>query len=120
MKEAGIQATWLSPIFKSPQVDYGYDISDYRSVDSIFGTNADLEELIAKANELGIKIILDFVPNHTSDQHEWFQKSIRREGVYENYYVWKDAKADGSPPNNWVNFLSHGFSQNFTINYCCM
>lgn len=106
LKEAGIEATWLSPIFKSPMVDFGYDIADYRKIHEEYGTMEDFEELIKKANELGIRIILDFVPNHTSDQHEWFQKSVNREPGYEDYYVWHDGLiAEGGeavPPNNWI------------------
>jgi len=113
----GVTATWLSPILQSPQIDYGYDISSFENVDPIFGTNADLEELFAKAKELGIKIIMDFVPNHTSDQHEWFEKSVAKERGYENFYVWHDGNATGVvnggrplPPNNWVSSSRDGKS----------
>lgn len=102
LKDAGITATWLSPIYTSPQVDQGYDISDFTSIHHEFGTMEDFEQLIEKANELDIKIIMDFVPNHSSDQHEWFNKSIYSVEGYKDYYVWKDAKEDGSEPNNWV------------------
>uniref|UniRef100_V5I8D9 alpha-glucosidase n=1 Tax=Anoplophora glabripennis TaxID=217634 RepID=V5I8D9_ANOGL len=105
LQDAGVTATWLSPIFKSPQVDQGYDISDYRDIDPDYGTLDDLKELLELAKALGIKIILDFVPNHTSDQHEWFQKSVAKEEGYEDFYVWHDGKVvDGTrvPPNNWL------------------
>ncbi|KAG8212751.1 hypothetical protein J437_LFUL019700, partial [Ladona fulva] len=102
----GAKAAWLSPIYKSPQKDFGYDISDYKDVDPIFGTLEDFKSLVAKMNSLGLKLIMDFVPNHSSDQHEWFQKSIKREDPYTDYYVWADPKIaeDGSmkPPSNWI------------------
>ncbi|CAG9822913.1 unnamed protein product [Phaedon cochleariae] len=107
LKDAGVTATWLSPIFKSPQVDQGYDISDYRMVDPIFGSNDDLTSLIKKAHDLGIKVILDFVPNHTSDKHEWFVKSNNMTPGYEDYYIWhpKSNNTSSNPPpvpNNWI------------------
>lgn len=106
LKATGIDATWLSPIFQSPMIDFGYDISDYKAIHAEYGTMDDFHELISKAKELGIKIILDFVPNHTSDQCEWFIKSANREAGYEDYYVWRDGLVsdDGEavPPNNWV------------------
>ncbi|XP_071453870.1 maltase A3-like [Hetaerina americana] len=102
----GAAAAWLSPIYKSPMKDFGYDISNYEEIDPIFGTIDEFKALVARAKELGIKIIMDFVPNHSSDQHEWFQKSIKREDPYTNYYVWADPKidADGNrkPPSNWI------------------
>lgn len=106
LKEAGVGATWLSPIFKSPMVDFGYDISDYKSIQPEYGTMEDFDELIAKAKELGIKIILDFVPNHSSDKHEWFRKSEANDPEYKDFYVWHDGRKDSngtrSEPNNWV------------------
>ncbi|XP_058449990.1 maltase 1-like [Malaya genurostris] len=105
LKDTGLDATWLSPIFSSPQEDYGYDVSDFLSVDPLFGTNEDLEELFAEAKKLGIKIILDFVPNHTSNQHEWFIKSEQRIDPYTDYYIWDSGKPNGDnrplAPNNW-------------------
>lgn len=110
LKDLGITATWLSPIFVSPMKDFGYDIADYYNVDPVFGTMADLETLFAEAAKLNIKIILDFVPNHSSDACEWFQKSILRDPVYDNYYIWNDGIVDNvtgirRPPNNWVSTL---------------
>lgn len=106
LKELGIDGAWLSPIFKSPMVDHGYDIEDFYSIDPLFGTNADAEELFKKAKELGIKIILDFVPNHTSNQSQWFLKSIDKHPEYKDYYIWHDGKrlpsGERLPPNNWV------------------
>lgn len=88
-------------------VDFGYDISDFKNISPIFGTLNDFDNLVNLAHYFGLKVIMDFVPNHSSDQHEWFQKSINREPDYEDYYVWKDPKGfdeDGNPipPNNWV------------------
>ncbi|BFF95477.1 maltase 2 [Drosophila madeirensis] len=105
LAETGITATWLSPIFQSPMVDFGYDISDYRKIQPEYGSMEDFQQLIDKAYELGIKIVLDFVPNHSSDEHEWFKKSAAKEPGYEDYYVWVDPKIDEKgerqPPNNW-------------------
>ncbi|XP_039484729.1 maltase 2-like isoform X2 [Drosophila santomea] len=105
LADTGITATWLSPIFQSPMVDFGYDISDYKAIQPEYGTMQDFEELIDTAFELGIKVILDFVPNHSSDQHEWFKKSAAKEPGYEDFYVWHDGilQENGTrvPPNNW-------------------
>lgn len=103
LSEAGVTVVWLSPIHKSPQVDDGYDISDFKDVDPIFGTLNDFDQLIAKANELGIKIVMDLVPNHSSNQHPWFSLSENRTEGYEDYYVWQNPNATtGEAPNNWV------------------
>lgn len=109
LKETGIGATWLSPIFESPMVDFGYDIANYKAIQPEYGTLQDFDELIARAKELGIKILLDFVPNHTSDKSEWFQKSVQRVEEFSDYYVWhdgatnpKDPTGPKLPPNNWV------------------
>jgi len=106
LKETGIDAAWLSPIFESPMVDFGYDVSNYRQIQPEYGTLGDFDRMISRAHELGVKIILDFVPNHTSDQAEWFIKSAAREAGYEDYYVWANGHKgpDGEllPPNNWV------------------
>lgn len=111
LAELGVTGVWFSPLFKSPMKDFGYDISDFMDVDPTFGTLADLERLFAKAKELDIKVILDFVPNHTSDEHKWFQEALAGNISYVDYYVWKDGKANGEPPNNWVSFVGRsGFS----------
>lgn len=106
LKELGITAFWLNPIFASPLIDVGYDISDFREILPAYGTMADFDALIAKATELGIGVLLDFVPNHSSDQHDWFKKSILRETPYTDYYVWHDGRTDDNgvrmPPNNWI------------------
>ncbi|XP_012283007.1 maltase 2 [Orussus abietinus] len=109
IKDTGAAAFWISPINRSPMVDFGYDVSNFTDIDPIYGTLADFEDLIAQANSVGLKIILDFVPNHSSTQHEWFQKSVKRIKPYDEYYVWKDAKVvDGKryPPNNWLSIFS--------------
>ena len=98
----GVDAVWLSPFFTSPMKDFGYDVADYCDVDPIFGTLADFDRLIARAHALGLKIITDLVLAHTSDQHAWFRDSRRsRTGDRADWYVWADARPDGSPPNNW-------------------
>jgi len=98
----GVDAIWLSPFFTSPMKDFGYDVADYCDVDPIFGTLADFDALIAKAHRLGLKIITDLVFAHTSDQHAWFRDSRQsRTGPKAAWFVWADAKADGTPPSNW-------------------
>lgn len=115
LKEIGITATWLSPVFESPMKDFGYDISNFTRIDPIFGTLKDFDEMVAKAKRVGVKILLDFVPNHSSDQCEWFKKSVKREKGFEDFYVWHDGKFDEYnpnrklPPSNWV---SNGFTLN--------
>lgn len=102
LKELGIDVIWLSPVFDSPQEDNGYDIRDYRSIYAGFGSNEDMEELINKAHDRDIKIVLDLVVNHTSDEHAWFVESRKsKDNEYSDYYIWKDPKEDGSEPNNW-------------------
>ncbi|BFG05994.1 maltase A1 [Drosophila madeirensis] len=107
LKDLGVTAAWLSPIFTSPMVDFGYDISDFFDIQPEYGTLEDFRALIKKANELDLKIILDFVPNHSSDENEWFKKSVKRERGYEDYYVWHDGKVNATtgerePPSNWL------------------
>jgi alpha-glucosidase len=98
----GVDAIWLSPFFTSPQADFGYDVADYRDVDPIFGTLADCDALIARAHALGLRVIVDMVWSHTSDAHPWFQQSrASRTNDRADWYVWADAKAEGSPPSNW-------------------
>ncbi|MGX4685559.1 glycoside hydrolase family 13 protein [Vagococcus sp. JNUCC 83] len=102
LKELGVDAIWIAPIYLSPQIDNGYDIADYYTIDPMFGTNEDMYELIEQAHDIGIKIIMDFVANHTSDQSEWFKESSRsKDNPYSDFYIWKDAKEDGNEPNNW-------------------
>ena len=102
-KSLGVDAIWLSPIFSSPQIDCGYDISDYRSIDPLFGGMAMFDELLLQAHKRDLKVMLDLVPNHSSDQHAWFKESSSsRDNSKRDYYIWRDAKSDGTPPNNWL------------------
>jgi alpha-glucosidase len=99
----GVDAVWISPIFRSPMADFGYDVSDYTDVDPLFGTLADADAVIETAHGLGLKVIIDWVPNHSSDQHPWFLESrLSRDNAKRDWYVWKDPGPDGEPPNNWL------------------
>lgn len=103
LKELGVTAVWLSPIYPSPMADYGYDISDYQGIHPLFGTEADFDTLLDEVHKRGLKLILDLVPNHTSDQHPWFLESrSSRDNPKRDWYIWRDANPDGSPPNNWL------------------
>ncbi|MGB8579609.1 MAG: alpha-glucosidase [Candidatus Sulfotelmatobacter sp.] len=103
LKDLGVDAIWISPCFPSPQVDFGYDVSDYENIDPMYGTLADFDNLAREAKKRNIHIILDFVVNHTSDQHKWFLDSkSSRTSAYRDWYIWRDGKAPGQPPNNWV------------------
>ncbi len=102
----GVDAIWLSPFFKSPMKDFGYDISDYNDVDPMFGTLADCRALVARAHALGLKVMIDQVLSHTSDEHPWFVESrSSRDNPKADWYVWADAKDDGTPPNNWLSIF---------------
>jgi len=99
----GIDAIWISPIFPSPMADFGYDVSNFTDVDPRFGTLDDFDRLVASAHRLGLKLILDYVPNHTSDQHPWFQSAQRsRRDPYRDWYIWRDPGPGGGPPSNWL------------------
>ena len=99
LEKLGVDGIWLSPVCASPQVDNGYDISDYQAIWPTFGTMEDMDLLIREAKERGISIIMDLVLNHTSDQHRWFQEALKdRENPYHDYYVWRDGTPD-APPN---------------------
>ena len=99
----GVDAIWMSPFYPSPMADFGYDVADYCDVDPLFGTLADFDAVVTEAHERGVKVIVDFVPNHTSDQHPWFLESrASRDNPKRDWYVWKEPKPDGSPPNNWL------------------
>jgi alpha-glucosidase len=103
LRSLGIDAVWLSPIFPSPMADFGYDISDYTGIDPLFGTMDDFDALVQTAHENRLKVILDLVPNHTSDQHPWFAESrTSRESPKRDWYVWRDGNAEGGAPNNWL------------------
>ncbi|NIB39600.1 alpha-glucosidase [Pseudomaricurvus alkylphenolicus] len=105
----GVDAIWVSPFFKSPMKDFGYDISDYRDIDPIFGTLKDFDDLIECAHSAGVKVIIDQVLSHTSDQHAWFQESRQsRDNDKSDWYVWADANEDGGPPNNWLSIFGGG------------
>ncbi len=102
----GVDAIWFSPLYPSPWKDGGYDVADYTDINPQIGTLTDFDNLLAAADERGIRVILDLVPNHTSDQHPWFQESrTNRDNPRADWYIWKDAKPDGSPPNNWQAFF---------------
>ena len=105
----GIDAIWLSPYMRSPQKDAGYDVSDYLDVDPLFGTLADFDEMVARAHELNIRVLVDLVPNHTSDQHAWFQAALKAHpGSAERaFYHFKDGRGENGelPPNNWVSMF---------------
>lgn len=102
IKSLGVDAIWISPFFKSPMKDFGYDVSDYRAVDPIFGTMDDFKSLMEAAKALGLGVIVDLVISHTSDEHSWFKQSRAKENGKSDWYLWADPKPDGCPPNNWV------------------
>lgn len=102
----GVDAIWISPIFVSPMLDFGYDVADHCDIDPLFGTLADFKTLLEAAHQRNIKVMLDFIPSHTSDQHPWFQNALEgRDSEKRNYYVWRDPRSDGSPPNNWLSLF---------------
>ena len=103
----GVDAVWISPFFPSPMDDFGYDVSNYTDVDPLFGSLPDADRLIERAHELGLKVIIDWVPNHSSDQHPWFLESRSSlDNPKRDWYVWRDPSPDGSPPNNWLGMFS--------------
>ena len=102
----GVDAVWLSPVHPSPMDDFGYDISDYTDVDPVFGTLADLDDLVAAAHGRGLRVLLDWVPNHTSDRHPWFQASrSSRDDPRRDWYIWRDPRPGGGPPTNWLRYV---------------
>lgn len=99
----GVDAIWITPFYPSPMADFGYDVSNYENVDPLFGTLADFDALIDEAHSRDLKVMIDFVPNHSSDQHEWFERSrSSRHDAYRDWYVWRDPAPGGGPPNNWL------------------
>lgn len=111
LQELGIDVIWLSPVYRSPNADNGYDISDYQAIMKEFGTMEDFDRMLEKAHRLGLKIMMDLALNHTSDEHCWFvesRKSAGPENPYRDYYIWRDAREDGSEPNNWGSIFSGG------------
>ena len=106
LQKLGVDVIWLNPIYKSPQVDNGYDISDYQAINSTLGDMADFQELIDGIHQRGMKLVMDLVVNHTSDQHHWFQEAKKgKDNKYRDYYIWRDGK-DGHEPNNWGSYFS--------------
>ncbi len=106
LQNLNIDAIWLSPMYPSPMHDFGYDVADYIDINPLFGTMADFDALLADAHERGLKLIIDLVPNHTSDEHAWFQESrSSRDNPKRDWYIWRDPAPDGGPPNNWLSFF---------------
>jgi len=103
LHELGVDAIWITPCFPSPQVDFGYDVSDYENIDPMYGTLADFDGLVKQGNQKDVRVILDFVINHTSDQHKWFLDSkSSKNAAHRNWYIWRDGKGPNEPPNNWL------------------
>jgi alpha-glucosidase len=103
LKTLGVAAVWISPFYPSPMADFGYDVADYCGVDPLFGTLEDFDRLVEGVHARGLKLILDFVPNHSSDEHPWFVESRSwRESPKRNWYIWRDPAPDGGPPTNWM------------------
>lgn len=107
IKELGADAIWLSPFFVSPMCDGGYDVADMTDVDPRFGTMSDFDDIVARAHDLGLLVMIDQVFNHTSIEHPWFQRSRDGDEEFRDFYVWADAREDGSPPSNWIAFFGH-------------
>lgn len=108
LKELGVDAVWITPCFPSPQVDFGYDVSDFETIDPKYGTLADFDAMVTEGNKQGVNIILDFVMNHTSDKHKWFVDSrSSRTSPKRDWYVWRDGKGPDQPPNNWISIFGH-------------
>ena len=108
LQSLGVDAIWLSPIYPSPQIDFGYDISDYEAIDNQYGTLADFDQLVAEAKKRNIRIIMDMVMNHTSDKHPWFVESkSSRHNSKRDWYIWQEGKGPGIPPNNWQSAFGH-------------
>ena len=119
--DLGVDAIWLSPFFTSPMKDMGYDVSDYRNVDPRFGTLNDFDTVVSAAHKRGVKVLIDQVLNHTSDQHPWFLESrTSRQNPKADWYIWVDPKPDGSPPNNWLSvFGGPAWKGQATFYICC-
>ena len=103
----GVDIIWISPVYRSPFVDQGYDIADYYDIDPVFGTMADMEELLKETKKRDMYVLMDLVVNHCSDQHEWFQKALADpEGEYRNYFYFREGKENGEPPCNWRSYFA--------------
>ena len=108
LHDLGIGAIWITPMYPSPLVDFGYDVADYTALDPLYGTLADFDHMMAEAKKRNIRVIMDFVPNHTSDQHPWFKESrSSRTSPKRDWYIWRDGKGPGEPPNNWQSWFGH-------------
>jgi alpha-glucosidase len=108
LKQLGVDAIWITPCYPSPQVDFGYDVSDYENIDPMYGTLKDFDRLASEAKKRGIRIVMDYVINHTSDQHKWFLDSrSSRTSARRDWYIWRDGKGPGRPPNNWISLFGH-------------
>lgn len=108
LQDLGIDAIWVTPFFPSPQIDFGYDIADYTAVDPQFGTMTDFDRLVSEAKKRNIRVIVDYVANHTSDQNQWFKESrSSRTDPKRDWYIWHDANPAGQPPNNWLSWFGH-------------
>src|SRR5688572_18179713 len=106
LTELGVDAIWISPIYPSPMADFGYDVSNYVDIHPLFGDLATFDRLLEEAHNRNIRVVLDYVPNHTSDEHPWFMESrSSRESPKRDWYIWRDPKPDGTPPNNWESFF---------------
>ncbi|MGO8984876.1 MAG: glycoside hydrolase family 13 protein [Terriglobales bacterium] len=106
LHDLGVDAIWITPCYPSPQVDFGYDVSDYRNIDPMYGTLRDFDHMVTEGKKNSVRIIMDFVPNHTSDQHPWFLDSrSSRTSAHRDWYIWRDGKAPGQPPNNWISLF---------------
>jgi alpha-glucosidase len=108
LQDLGVDAIWIAPIYPSPQVDFGYDISDYQDIDPQYGTLADFDHLLAEAKRRNIRVVMDAVLNHTSDKHPWFVESASsRTNSKRDWYIWRNGKGPGKPPNNWLSTFGH-------------
>jgi alpha-glucosidase len=108
LHDLGVDAIWITPMYPSPLVDFGYDVADYTAIDPLYGTMADFDHLVAEAKKRNIRVIMDFVPNHTSDEHPWFKESrSSRNNPKRDWYIWRDGKGPGRPPNNWQSWFGH-------------
>ncbi len=108
LRDLGIDSIWITPMYPSPLVDFGYDVSDYTAIDPLYGTIADFDRLVSEAKRRNIRVIMDFVPNHSSEQHPWFKESrSSRANPKRDWYIWRDGKRPGEPPNNWQSWFGH-------------
>ena len=106
LHDLGVDAIWITPCFPSPQVDFGYDVADYENIDPMYGTLADFDRMVKGGQKKGVHIILDFVLNHTSDQHPWFKDSASsRTSSHRDWYIWRDGRGPNQPPNNWISIF---------------